>query len=90
MAKATVLNPPPPPVIVLPKPSYRLSLTQEEFELLYAILYKVGGDPTRSSRKYSEAILNAIREVATDKGGPYNNEFVNFDKFSGSIFVDND
>jgi hypothetical protein len=56
MAKANILY----KKIVKPIESVTLTLNQEEFQTLYAVLNRIGGDPVDSPRKHVNKILNAL------------------------------
>jgi hypothetical protein len=54
-AKLIPLEPPPPHV--------QLGLSQEEAITLKDILYRIGGDPSRSRRRHADAIAKALQSV---------------------------
>jgi len=60
MAKVTVTNPAPPAVV--------LELSGEEAQTIYDILYKVGGDPGKTRRKFASAILRALDDGGFTRG----------------------
>lgn len=61
MASITIKN---EEVELIVKPGgYTLDLSQQEAEVLAAVLSKFGGNPSRSHRKYAQRISSALREV---------------------------
>ena len=58
MAKATMITTPVVPIP--PKTEVYLVLSKSEAEALISVLGKVGGSPTNSRRKYTQAVYNAL------------------------------
>lgn len=50
--------------MILPKePEYLLTLSADETKFIYDVMYMIGGDPTKSRRKYASELLLTLGSI---------------------------